>query len=390
MKGCSRGKFIERLQSDQVQNAAQTEYSSELHAVAGKQPTQGCEFCCEEVCADCAFIQACNTVQGEQVAGESTFSDGTSPGDRAEGEATTAPEEPTQIAEVHTDTAGQVSQEAEQGVPGVQDCKELIFEVDEEALRHRPQCGPQNKQPRAVLTVGGRRSSQRLSAEAKHIRSGDRRSSAHDTSGMLTAWMTVLLMIGVSSALEYLNYHELASAIRSQLVVPSAAATMATLQWFIQDINHLQTMTVSIEAAVVVLGLQEDCGNWAVWTAELAITAWLVMKATSTWRKQTGVSNVVGQRHDRNNRTVSHRSSNHGRQHGVLDGSSRVAVLDVKAGVAVFSSMVVLAVEPRGVCIRSVSQVQGNDGEVQMFRRQGERLPTKCSDGMVDCDTPSI
>ena len=80
-------------------------------------------------------------------------------------------------------------------------------------------------------------------------------------------------MIGVSSALEYLNYHEPASAIRSQLIVPSAVATMATLQWSIQDINHLQTMTVSIEAAVVVFGLQEDCNNWNVWIAELAITA---------------------------------------------------------------------------------------------------------------------
>ena len=97
------------------------------------------------------------------------------------------------MSEVHADSAGQG---AEQGIPGVQERKDLIFEVDEEALRHRPQCGPQTKKPRAVLAVGGRRSSQRLSAEAKHIRSGDWKSSASDTSGMLTAWMTVLLMIG--------------------------------------------------------------------------------------------------------------------------------------------------------------------------------------------------
>ena len=52
-------------------------------------------------------------------------------------------------------------------------------------------------------------------------------------------------------------------------------------------------------------------------------------------------------------------------------------MLDVKADVAVFSSMVVLAVESRGVCIRGVGQVQGDDSGIQMFRRQGERLPTR-------------
>lgn len=59
--------------------------------------------------------------------------------------------------------------------------------------------------------------------------------------------------------------------------------------------------------------------------------------------------NSMGQRHDRNDRIVSYRSSHHSGQHGVLDSSSRMDVLDIKADVAVFSGMVVLAVESRGV-----------------------------------------
>ena len=137
--------------------------------------------------------------------------------------------------------------------------------------------------------IGGRRQPQRFDTEAQQRREGGqgKRNRATDNSGTMMAWATVLLMIGMSSALEYLGCRELASAVRSQLVVPAAAATMTTLQWMIEDINHLQVVTVSIEAAFVMLGLQRDCGEWGLWIAELAITAWLVMKATNTWRKQT-------------------------------------------------------------------------------------------------------
>ena len=62
---------------------------------------------------------------------------------------------------------------------------------------------------------------------------------------------------------------------------------MATLQWLIGNINHLQVVTICAETASIVLGLQADNGDWAVWIAELAVTAWLIMKSTATWKRQS-------------------------------------------------------------------------------------------------------
>ena len=97
----------------------------------------------------------------------------------------------------------------------------------------------------------------------------------------------MLLALGMSSVLEWMQWHVLASIVRSQLAILSVAATIATLQWLIGDINHLQVVTICVEAASIVLGLQADNGDWTVWITELAVTTWLITKSTATRKKQS-------------------------------------------------------------------------------------------------------
>ena len=99
--------------------------------------------------------------------------------------------------------------------------------------------------------------------------------------GLLTSWMIIIALHAVAAASQMMQWHLVHTTAMALLAVPSMGVTMLSVETAIEDWHVWITYGARImEYTAIALMMTEASTSWRTWLIELAVTLWMIMKAS--------------------------------------------------------------------------------------------------------------